>query len=137
MLTRAQIEAAAWAAYAHEELVKAADTASWVKLRSFVPKTLFGTAIAKEAKHLPGEAQDPLWLEVSSVMNAIDASTASSMLLGATIPELFAFFTRCYRTTLILLSVASGTSSNLSLIHSMRGQSGTHVTSAPRPARLI
>jgi hypothetical protein len=73
MLTRAHIEAAAWAAYAHEELVKASDTASWVKFRSFVPKTLFGTAIAKEAKHLPEEAQDPLWLEVSSVMNAIDA----------------------------------------------------------------
>jgi hypothetical protein len=73
MLTRAHIEAAAWAAYAHEELVKATDTGSWVKLRSFVPKTLFGTAIAKEAKHLPEDAQDPLWLEVSSVMNAIDA----------------------------------------------------------------
>jgi hypothetical protein len=72
-LTRAHIEAAAWAVYANEQLVKVAETASWRKLQSLVPKMLYGTAVAREAKHLPAEARDPLWLEATSVMNAIDA----------------------------------------------------------------
>lgn len=72
-LTRTHIEAAAWAAYANEELVKVAETAAWGKLQSLIPKMLYGTAVAREAKHLLDEERDPLWLEVTSVMNAIDA----------------------------------------------------------------
>lgn len=72
-LTRSHIEAAAWAAYANEELLKAAETESWVKLKTLLPRTLYGTAVAREARHLPEDARDPLWLEVTSVMTAIDA----------------------------------------------------------------
>ncbi|HEY2972155.1 MAG TPA: hypothetical protein VGJ48_06555 [Pyrinomonadaceae bacterium] len=72
-LARAHMEAAAWAAYANEELVKMAETASWVRLKSLVPKMLYGTAVAKEEKHLSEDAADLLRLDPTSVMNAIDA----------------------------------------------------------------
>lgn len=51
-LARAHMEAAAWAAYANEELVTVAEASSWARLTKLVPKMLYGTALAKEAKHL-------------------------------------------------------------------------------------
>jgi len=72
-LARAHIEAAAWAAYAYEELLKVAETASSGRLRRLLPKMLYGTAIAREAKRLPPNDRDPFWLEATSVMNAVDA----------------------------------------------------------------
>ncbi len=72
-LVRAHIEAAAWAAYAYEELLKVAETGSWDRLKRLLPKMLYGTAIAREAKRLPPEHRDPFWIEPTSVMNAIDA----------------------------------------------------------------
>ena len=73
MLARAHIEAAAWAAYAYEELLKVAETASWERLRHLLPRMLYGTAIARDAKRLPPEERNPFWLEPANVMNAIDA----------------------------------------------------------------
>jgi hypothetical protein len=72
-LARAHMEAAAWATYANEELLTIAEASSWDRLTKLVPKMLYGTALAKEAKHLPEDAVDPLRLEPTSVMNAIDA----------------------------------------------------------------
>jgi len=72
-LARAHIEAAAWAAYAYEELLKVAETASWDRLKRLLPKMLYGTAIAREAKRLPPDHRDPFWVEPTSVMNAVDA----------------------------------------------------------------
>src|SRR5262245_42656646 len=67
------MEAAAWAAYANEELVKTAETASWARLKSLVPKMLYGTAVAKEERRLSEGVADLLRLDPTSVMNAIDA----------------------------------------------------------------
>jgi hypothetical protein len=72
-LARAHLEAAAWAAYAYEELLKVAETGSWARLRQLLPKMLYGRAIAREAKRLPPDERNPYWLEAASVMNAIDA----------------------------------------------------------------
>jgi hypothetical protein len=83
-LTRAHMEAAAWAAYANEELVKIAETASWVRLKSLVPKMLYGTAVAKEERHLSEDASDLLRLDPTSVMNAIDALDRFGITAGRT-----------------------------------------------------
>lgn len=72
-LARAHIEAAAWAAFAYEELLKVGETASWSRLTRLLPKMLYGTAVAREAKRLPPDERDPFWVEVTSVMNAVDA----------------------------------------------------------------
>lgn len=72
-LTRAHLEAAAWAAYVYEELSKVAETGSWTRLRHLIPKMLFGRAIAREAERLPPDDRNPFWVEPKNVMNAIDA----------------------------------------------------------------
>jgi hypothetical protein len=72
-LARAHLEAAAWAAYAYEELSKVSETGSWARLKQLLPKMLYGTAIAREAKRIPPDDRNPSWLEAASVMKAIDA----------------------------------------------------------------
>jgi len=57
------MEAAAWAAYANEELVKTDKTASWARLKSLVPKMLYGTAVAKEERRLSEGVADLLRLD--------------------------------------------------------------------------
>lgn len=73
ILARAHMEAAGWAAYVNEELVKITDSGSWEKLKKLIPKMLYGTAVAHEKKNIPpGAALSPL-VESLSVMKAIDA----------------------------------------------------------------
>lgn len=73
ILTRGHMEAAAWAAYTNEELIKASDTGSWGKLKRLIPRMLHGSAIAREKKSIPPDGIHPFLLEPSSIMNAIDA----------------------------------------------------------------
>jgi hypothetical protein len=72
-LTRAHMEAAGWAAYVNEVLVKIADSGSWEKLKKLIPKMLYGSAIAAEKHNLPPDAVFMPFVEPSSIMNAIDA----------------------------------------------------------------
>jgi hypothetical protein len=72
-LTRAHMEAAAWAAYVNEELVKVADSGSWGKLKKIIPKMLYGSAVAVEKNNMARDATLMPLVEPSSIMNAIDA----------------------------------------------------------------
>lgn len=72
-LVRCHLEASAWVAYGLEELTKAAETSNWSKLETLIPKMLNGAAVTKEAKNAPDGSVDELWVEPSSIMNAIDA----------------------------------------------------------------
>jgi hypothetical protein len=72
-LTRSHMEASAWVVYGLEELTKAAENSNWSKLETLIPKMLNGTAVTKKSKHMSDTSIDPLWLESSSIMNAIDA----------------------------------------------------------------
>jgi len=75
ILTRAHMEAAGWAAYVNEELVKAADSGAWENLKKLIPRMLYGSAIAVEKGNLPPDAVLMLmpFVAPSSIMNAIDA----------------------------------------------------------------
>ena len=72
-LARAHMEAAAWAAYANEELIKASDSGSWEKIEKLMPAMLYGSAVAAEKKNLPEDAVLTPLVKPSSIMNAIDA----------------------------------------------------------------
>ena len=72
-LTRAHMEAAAWAVYANEELIKASDSGSWEKIEKLIPKMLYGSAVAFEKKDLPKDAVLAPLVEPSRIMHAIDA----------------------------------------------------------------
>lgn len=72
-LVRAHMEAAAWATYSFNELIKATDKEDWSKLKKLIPMMLYGTAVYRECKHVPYYPKDPLWVECTNVMNAIDA----------------------------------------------------------------
>lgn len=72
-LVRCHLETSAWVAYGLEELTKAAENASWSRLETLIAKMLNGTAVARETEHMPDATVDLLWIEPSSIMNAIDA----------------------------------------------------------------
>lgn len=74
-LARAHMEAAGWAAYVNEELVKTANSGSWEKLKKLIPKMLYGSAVALEKgkKKIPIDAALSPLVEPSNVMYAIDA----------------------------------------------------------------
>lgn len=72
-LARCHIEASAWAVYGLEELTKASENSDWSKLEGLIPKMLNGTAVTRETKHMSDASIDMLWVEPSSIMNAIDA----------------------------------------------------------------
>lgn len=72
-LTRCHMEASGWVVFGLEELTKAADTSDWSRLEILIPKMLNGAAVTKESKHAPEGSLDDLWVEPSSIMNAIDA----------------------------------------------------------------
>ncbi|HOO50557.1 MAG TPA: hypothetical protein PLK94_04625 [Alphaproteobacteria bacterium] len=72
-MTRCHLEASAWAVYGLEELTKAADASDWSKLEILIPKMLNGAAVMKENRHTPEASIDELWVDPSSIMNAIDA----------------------------------------------------------------
>lgn len=72
-MARCHLEASAWAAYGLEELTKAADTSDWSKMEIIMPKMLNGAAVMKESRHAPEASIDELWVDPSSIMNAIDA----------------------------------------------------------------
>jgi hypothetical protein len=55
-LTRAHMEAAGWAVYVNEELVKLADSGAWEKLKTLIPKMLYGSAVASEKHNLLPDA---------------------------------------------------------------------------------
>lgn len=72
-LARGHMEAAAWAAYTNEELVKSSNSGSWEKLKKLIPKMLYGSAVAGEKNNLPSDAVLMTLIEPSSIMKAIDA----------------------------------------------------------------
>ena len=95
-LTRAHMEAAGWAVYVNEELVKLADSGAWEKLKTLIPKMLYGSAVAIEKHNLPPDAVLMPLVEPLSIMNAIDALDRFLATITGEKAGLREFSTPCY-----------------------------------------
>ena len=89
VISRAHMESAALAAYAEDILVDCNKKDNWEKLRTIIPKMLFGTSFKREQKAsiqdlLDWSAQEPV-----QIMDAIDAMDRFAESTGAPVTHRF------------------------------------------------